>query len=137
METLLTVLLVWIGSHTSYDVSRVTLPQVEYHTKAELQDIYYGDCKRDVHRVIIAVYNEVKGGTIYLNKTVNFRKEDDISVVVHELFHHVQHLNSEKMPQDKEGREKETIAVENLWRNEHHLPKRVFTPSQAIYTCAN
>ena len=135
-KALLLALLTWIGSHTSYDVSKVTLPQVEYHTKAELQDIYYGDCARDVDRIIIAVYDEKGGGTVYLNKKINPRKKGDMAVIVHELFHHVQHVNNEKMPQSKEDREKETIAVENLWRDEHRLRRMVFTPSEAIYTCS-
>jgi len=136
-NALLMSLLTWIGSHTSYDVSKVTLPYVEYHTKAELQDIYYGDCTRDVNRVIVAVYDEKKEGTIYLNKKINPRKKEDVAVVVHELFHHVQHTNKEKMPKSKEDREKETIVVENMWRTEHRLNKTAFTPSEAIYTCSN
>lgn len=133
-NALLLSLLMWIGSHTPYDIAQVPLPKVQYHTKAELQDIYYGDCTRDTHLVILAVYDE---GTVHFNKTINPQKGEDTAIVVHELFHHVQRMSKTKTSGSKEAQEKETIEVENIWREEHGLGKKIFVPSKAIYTCSN
>lgn len=133
-NALLLSLLMWIGSHTSYDVSQIALPRVEYHTKAELQDLYYGDCSRDVNLVILAVYDEE---TVHFNKAIDVQKGDDVSIVVHEIFHHVQRMSKRKNSGSKEAQEKETIEVENIWRKEHGLSEKIFMPSREVYSCSN
>lgn len=134
-KALLMSLLVWIGSHTSYDVSHVKLPRVEYHPTEEIENIYYGDCARDTNYYIKAAYSTVNDGTLYLNDEIDQKKKEDVSTVVHELFHHVQYSNPNKKPKTSEGREKETIMVENKWRKEHGLKMLAFLPSREIYAC--
>lgn len=128
-KALLVSLLTWIGSHTSYDVSHVSIPQVEYHTKEEIQKIYYGNCRKSDSNEIIAVY---WSDTMYLNKDINPRKKDSKAIIVHELTHHLQSVWSGQAPQAYEEREKEAVVVENAWRKDHGLSEvRRPTTSQA------
>lgn len=119
-KALLMSLLMWISSHTSYDVSRADIPRVEFRTKEEIQDIYYGDCKKDTRSSILAVHTD---GVVYLNDTVNIKKKKDRALIVHELTHYLQFVHSNQIPKTHEEREVEAIAVENMWRKSNGLRK--------------
>ncbi len=119
-KALLLSLLMWIGSHTSYNVSGVGVPHVELRTSKEIQDIYYGDCKRDERAVILAVHSD---GVVYLNKDVDVRKKNDRALVVHELTHYLQFVYREQIPTAHQEREVEAIAIENIWRKSNGLRK--------------
>ena len=117
-KTLLLSLLAWIGSHTAYNVAQVEAPRVELRTNEEIQDIYYGDCKRDTQSNILAVHS---GGVVFFNKGIDVKKKNERALVVHELTHYLQFVHNDQMPKTHEEREKEAIAVENLWRKNHGL----------------
>lgn len=130
-EALLVSLLVWIGSHTPYNASLVEVPSVEFRTKKEIQDIYYGDCKKGDRSSVLAVYS---GGVIYLNDRVDVRKKNDRALVVHELTHHLQFVYSDRMSKTHEEREVEAIAVENMWRKSNGL-RRINRPVLVEPSC--
>lgn len=125
MKTLLVIFLAWIGSHTSYDVSQVVLPQIEFHTQEELNRLYYQgrECKEGEFSNIVAFYTKKAGGTGYFNKKFNEKDPEDQAVLFHEIVHHVQYVNKTKMPKTAYAREVEAITLENIWRIEHGIKK--------------
>ncbi|MEZ5659913.1 MAG: DUF6647 family protein [Burkholderiaceae bacterium] len=107
MDALLTSLLIWIGSHSAFDISRVPMPAVIEMTPLQIT--------RQVHRLagrravpaqadarLFGAYDPAAGahGTIYVVQAVLAPFADDYpdrlanpyfhERVLHELVHHVQ-----------------------------------------------
>lgn len=124
-KALLLAYIAWIGSHTSYDISVVSVPRVEFHSQEELNHIYYKGmaCKSEKPPNIDAVYTRADGGTAHVNKNFDSKSLENQSVLIHETLHHVQYSNAAKAPKTARGREAEAVAIENKWRIEHGLKK--------------
>lgn len=124
----------WIGAHTSYDVSHVVVPRVEFYSQKEINSLFYHysgmACKVGVPAKILAFYTDEDGGIAHLNKEINENDLEDQSVVFHETFHHVQYSNKDRMPGNPHDIEVEAMMVENIWRKEHGLKK----PDRVIAT---
>ncbi len=106
MQTLLTVLIAWLS--VNFDLPAVAeLPKVEFVTAAKMAEVRYsrlGTLRAD--RVpaeagrtapgeqgsdVFAIYDDVTR-TIYLPKNWTGRSPGEVSVLVHELVHHLQNV---------------------------------------------
>lgn len=100
MGELVAALLLWIGAHTGYRVTDIPLPEVRVVSARELTREYYEDAPSTYARPVVddrvlALYdpNHAPHGIIYLR---NDLPPHDILFqerLLHELVHHVQHVN--------------------------------------------
>lgn len=125
IEALITGYIAWIGDHTPYEVSHVSVPRVEFHSQKKLNHMFYNGmtCKKGESPNIAALYGEKYGGTEYLRKSFNEKDPEDQSTLFHETFHHVQYSNKDWMPETSHDREVEAMAVENMWRDNYGLKR--------------
>ncbi len=96
MKELITMLLMWIGQSTMYNVD-IPHPRVVMMHPQELNEQYNKSILAKTNHVeeLWAYYN-TKNQTIYLRQ--DFRQYDPWhrSILVHELLHHVQYWNKVK-----------------------------------------
>ena len=85
-----------VDVHKSHDPCKysynISLPNVEYMAQHKMADwLYEGEnVSASQRESVSALYHE---GTIYLPTTWNKKNKYDLSDLVHELYHHVQHTN--------------------------------------------
>ena len=90
MEALLSALVTWLsinfGLPQNYDH-----PTIELVPTAQIADIHYGSTNSRTRRKVVAAYDAATG-TIFLSDTWTGRTPADLSVLVHELVHHLQNV---------------------------------------------
>ena len=97
MEALRLALMVWISGVTGLLVP-AELPQVVYASDEQLCEVYTGkDCPADASTTIVALYHRVKH-TMYLPDEFDVGHPYYISVLVHELTHHMQSCSDRQYP---------------------------------------
>jgi hypothetical protein len=90
MEDLQSVIVNWLSV-------RFGLPADHHHPRVELlpaeqiSELRYGNSGLTSHRDVVAVYDD-SSETIYLNQAWRGRTVADLSVLVHEMVHHLQNL---------------------------------------------
>jgi hypothetical protein len=93
MKELITILLMWIGESTMYDVD-IEHPNIVMMPPQELTEQYQATMMDKTNHIeeLWAYYNTTNQ-TIYLR--ADFRQYDqwDKSILLHELLHHVQYHN--------------------------------------------
>lgn len=99
MEALLTALVVWLSANfglpATYD-----LPRVERMSSIEMTNLVYDNVAADQHqairtdemRKVLSLYR-VDTKTIYLPPEWTGRTPADLSILVHEMVHHLQNLS--------------------------------------------
>jgi hypothetical protein len=97
MGELVMALLVWIGAHTGYRVTDIPLPQVRVVSARELTREYYEDAPATYARPVVddrvlALYDPNRS-TIYLRNDLPPHDVLFQERLLHELVHHVQHVN--------------------------------------------
>ncbi len=90
MQGLQSVIVNWLSARfelpAAYDHPRVELLPAE-----RISELRYGNSGLTSHRDVVAVYDD-SARTIYLNERWTGRSVADLSVLVHEMVHHLQHL---------------------------------------------
>lgn len=90
MEDLQSVIVNWLAA-------RFDLPADHHHPRVELlpperiSELRFGNSGLTSHRDVVAVYDD-SSQTIYLNQAWSGRTVADLSVLVHEMVHHLQNV---------------------------------------------
>lgn len=112
MDALLIAIVTWLsvnfGLPPDYD-----LPNISYLPSAEISEIRYGGVAADMRREVVAIYDD-STETIFLTEDWTGRSPADLSVVVHEMVHHLQnraHLRFEC----ETAREELAYAAQEAW----------------------
>ena len=119
MKELITMLLMWIGQSTMYNVD-IPHPKVVMMPPQELNEQYLASSlDKTAHIEELWAYYNTKNQTIYLR--ADFRQYDSWhkSILVHELLHHVQHHNKVKF-QCINQMEEEAWPLQKKYLKEFH-----------------
>jgi hypothetical protein len=112
MEALLSALVTWLsinfGLPAHYDH-----PIIELLPTAQIVDIHYGFTDPRTQREVVAAYDDVTG-TIFLSDTWTGRTPADLSVLVHELVHHLQNVADLRF-ECPQSREKLAYVAQDQW----------------------
>lgn len=102
MQELMGVIMVWLTATFALPEVREP-PRIRYMPPAQIAEIRYGRSGVGVGDVV-SVYNDLTG-TIILAPDWNSRNVNDVSVLVHELVHHMQNRGSMTFacPQEREA----------------------------------
>ena len=89
MDHLLTVIVTWLslnfGLPAHYDH-----PTIEFLPEEALHRVYYGPTHREPGSRVVAIYDEARS-KILLTPNWKVTSPADVSVLVHEMVHHLQH----------------------------------------------
>ena len=112
MEALLIAIVTWLsinfGLPPDYD-----LPNVVYMPNAELSGIRYGGVAAEKRREVVALYED-DTQTILLPDGWTGRSPAELSVVVHELVHHLQNRAGLRF-ECETAREELAYAAQEAW----------------------
>jgi hypothetical protein len=120
MTALLTAIVLWLSAN--FDLpANYEHPHIEQVPKASIGAMHYGSfLARDGARVpdehlsnIVAVYSDVTK-TIYLPEDWTGKSPEELSVLVHEMVHHLQNAADIKFNCPQE-REKMAFAAQSKW----------------------
>jgi hypothetical protein len=112
MTQLLTLILVWIGANFDSPAT-FDHPRIEQVPAAQISDMRYAGVPLARRRDVVAIYNDRKN-TIYLADTWRADSPRDLSVLVHEMVHHLQ--NRANIAYECPGaREELAYAAQALW----------------------
>ncbi len=91
MKEILTALLLWIGTNSTYNID-IPLPTVLFMEQEQMENIYYGHDKKESGQ-LYGFYNLEKDVIVL---PVSWNRDDPwhLSVLLHELVHYVQDTNN-------------------------------------------
>jgi len=96
MTALLTALVTWLAAN--FDLPAIyDLPDVRFVPPAQISDLRYRDIATKRRRAVIAVYDDASR-TIYLNDAWTGQSAEELSILVHEMVHHLQNLAGHRHP---------------------------------------
>jgi len=113
MNALLTAIVIWLSANFGLPATH-ELPQVEYVPAVKIAALRYrglpvpqfqaGDRTEPGRRAVVAVYEDATK-TIYLPDGWSADNPADLSVLVHEMVHHLQNVARQKFfcPQEREA----------------------------------
>lgn len=112
-ELLLTVVTMWLA--TNFDLpADHDLPRVAFLPAREIAVLRWGpSADPNSHREVVAVYHD-KRNTIYLPEGWTGRTPAEVSVVVHEMVHHLQKRGGHKFL-CPEARERAAYDAQEKW----------------------
>ncbi|HMB77523.1 MAG TPA: DUF6647 family protein [Kiloniellaceae bacterium] len=112
MNELLSAIVVWLSANFAL-VPNDELPDLQRLPAAQLpQAMEQGPLMLDEQEVI-AFYDDATR-TIFLSETWDARSPSDLSVLVHEVVHHLQNVNGLRYPCPA-SREKIAYAAQDAW----------------------
>lgn len=117
MNELLIVLIAWVASASGLPPTP-SLPSISYASPARLAALSVGKNGIPIGEVA-AVYDSTTS-TIILRPDWRLDRPADVSVLVHELVHHLQ-FEAGLSYECPEAREAEAYAVQARWLEEFHL----------------
>lgn len=95
MKDLVTALVIWLS--VGFDLPAMSEhPTIRFETPATMASIRYDGGKAG-HARVVALYDR-RAGTIYLSEGWDSRDPVDVSVLVHELVHHLQEQAGREYP---------------------------------------
>lgn len=122
MDALMTVIITWLSIHFGLPAA-VDLPQVQFVDAAQMFDVHTSQLSDDeIARMrnagniggdLQAVYDD-RTRTIYLPADWSAASPADVSMLVHELVHHLQRFDDETFA-CAEAREKPAYDAQALW----------------------
>ena len=113
-EPLLNVIVTWLSA--SFDLpATYDHPNVELVPAARLSAMRYGAVSLENRRDVVAVYHDEKR-SIFLSETWTGRTPAEVSVLVHEMVHHLQNL-AKHTYHCPEAREKLAYQAQEQWLN--------------------
>lgn len=121
MEPLLTAIVVWLSANfglpATYD-----LPRVERMSSIEMTNLLYQNSGADQRKVkfdqmgkVLSLYS-VETKTIYLARKWTGQTPADLSLLVHEMVHHMQNLSPTTF-ECPQAREKLAYEAQEKWLN--------------------
>lgn len=112
MKELLIAIVTWLsvnlGLPPDYD-----LPKVSRLPNTELAEFHYRGVEPSKRRKVVAVYHDATE-TILLSDSWTGRSPADLSVVVHEMVHHLQKRSNLRF-ECATAREKQAYAAQEAW----------------------
>ena len=92
MKEILTALMIWLGANTTLDTNH-DIPKVVFLPQEKMEQIYYVDEPEKLPNELHGIY-DTDSDTIILRDTWDRRKPWDMGVLVHEMVHYLQDMNS-------------------------------------------
>lgn len=112
MDALLIAIVTWLSVNFGLPPDYV-LPRIVYLPNAEISEIRYGDVATEKRREVVAVYDDVTE-TILLAEGWTGKSPAELSVIVHEMVHHLQ--NRARLRFECEtAREEMAFAAQEAW----------------------
>lgn len=112
MNALLSAIVTWLsinfGLPAAYDH-----PEIVFAPVAQISDLGYAGGSKQYRRAVVAVYNDVER-VIYLPDSWDDTSPADLSILVHEMVHHLQNL-SEIEYACPGAREEPAYAAQGRW----------------------
>ena len=112
MDPLLTAIVLWLsvnfGLPETYDH-----PAIERRPRAQIAALHYGESRATARREVKAVYDDASR-RIYLPIDWSGRTPADLSVLVHEMVHHLQNAAGLSFPCPA-AREKTAYDAQDAW----------------------
>ena len=112
LEGLLDTVVTWLSANfdlpADYDHPEIRLKSAEY-----VSDVRYRSMKRAMRREVVAVYND-ETETIFLTDSWLGRSPADISILIHEMVHHLQN-KAELTYGCPQAREEVAYAAQDRW----------------------
>jgi hypothetical protein len=90
VDHLIAMLIVWLSVNTGLPVPQ-GLPAVRQSSPQALADLRYREVGAHRRREVVGVYVDATG-TIHLSQNWDSRNVADVSILVHELVHHLQNV---------------------------------------------
>jgi len=111
-DLFLSLIVTWLSANFDLPAT-YSLPRVKVMSAAQIAAKRYGSVPLNRRREVVALYDD-KHQAIYISESWTGRGPADISVVVHEMVHHLQNLDrrSYACPQ---AREKLAYAAQEKW----------------------
>ena len=102
MTALLTALVTWLAAN--FDLPAIyDLPEVRFVPTAQISDLRYRDIATRRRRAVIAVYDDASR-TIFLSDAWTGQSAEELSILVHEMVHHLQNLAGHRHPCPERGK---------------------------------
>ena len=118
MDMLLVVLMAWTAVASGLPLAPVA-PRIDYAPAAQLAAMRYGHEVSAADATVVALYvPSIK--TIFLQPEWDSRSPADVSVIVHELVHHLQQAAGQRFPCAEAG-EKAAFAAQQRWLEQFDL----------------
>ena len=92
MKEILTALMIWLGANTTLDTNH-DIPKVVFLPQEKMEQMYYVDEPEKLPNELHGIY-DTDSDTIILRDTWDRRKPWDMGVLVHEMVHYLQDMNS-------------------------------------------
>jgi Zn-dependent membrane protease YugP len=113
MDAFLTAIVVWLSANFDLPAT-FNHPKVERVTATQMATLRYGDTEnKKGSRQLVAFYNTQKQ-IIYISDAWTGRTPADLSVVVHEMVHHLQRA-ARQTYECPAAREKLAFQAQNKW----------------------
>lgn len=113
MEALINVLVMWLSLSFGLPAA-ADHPQIRYVPPQRLLAIHSGtSIERSRDQTVVGAYDTLSG-TIYLREDWDSRRAADVSVLVHELVHYLQHRASLRF-ECPAAREAPAYAAQKRW----------------------
>ncbi len=112
MNALLSAIVVWLS--INFDLpATYDHPEIVFAPAAQISDLGYADKSKENQQAVEAVYNDVRR-VIYLPDSWDEKSPADLSILVHEMVHHLQNL-SEIEYACPGAREEPAYAAQGRW----------------------
>ena len=92
MKEILTALMIWLAANTTLDTNH-DIPKVVFLPQDKMEQLYYVDEPDKLPNELHGLY-DTDSDTIILRDTWDRRKPWDMGVLVHEMVHYLQDMNS-------------------------------------------
>ena len=96
MTALLTALATWLAAN--FDLPPIhDLPKVRFMPSAQISDLRYRNITAKRRRLVMAVYDDASP-TIVMDDAWTGQSAEELSILVHEMVHHLQNLAGHQHP---------------------------------------
>lgn len=112
MDALLTAIVTWLAINFGLPAS-YEHPAIELLPATEIAELRYGASEARSRRDVVAVYHDTKA-TIYLADGWTGKAPAELSVLVHEMVHHLQKVGGLKY-ECPAAREELAYAAQDTW----------------------
>ena len=117
MKEILTALMIWLGANTTLDTNH-DIPKVVFLPQEKMEQMYYVDEPEKLPNELHGIY-DTDSDTIILRDTWDRRKPWDMGVLVHEMVHYLQDMNSMDF-QCTAQMEKDTWPIQQKYLKDQH-----------------
>ncbi len=114
MTALLTAIVIWLSAN--FELPRdLDHPSIKFMSSHQISDLRYKDIPVESRRPVVAIYDNANK-TIILPDTWTGKNSTELSILVHEMVHHLQNSNKSKFTCAQE-REKLAFIAQEKWLN--------------------